>query len=255
MQTSNDRIVYVGFSPEELIAATIAEDSIRRTAKLPDGKTLKIRRLSRQTLGDAYRRTTIVKGIHRRWDVLSGAPMTTDHAIARFFIPWLCDYQGFALFVDGDILCRDDIDVVFSIAGLNPTKAVWCVQHPPLLREGRKKDDELQQAYARKNWSSVMLFNCGHPANQALTLEMLNTLPGRDLHRFCWLQDDDIGWLPARWNVLVNVSPAIEHPAIVHFTEGVPTLPGHESDPYADEWFDAAALAGFRLGSFVPALD
>lgn len=251
----DERLVYIGFTPEELIASTIAEDSIRRTALLPDGVSLKIRRISRYTLGEAYRRTTIVKGIHRRWDVISAAPMSTDHAIARFFIPWLCDYQGFALFVDGDILCRNDINLLFTIAEVSPTIAVWCVQHPPLLREGRKKEDELQQIYARKNWSSVMLFNCGHPANQALTLEMLNTLPGRDLHRFYWLQDDEIGRFDPRWNVLVNISPHHHDPGIVHFTEGVPTIQGHENDPYAEEWWSAAQQAGFKLGALVPALD
>lgn len=246
--------VYVGFSPEELIAATVAEESIRKVTPDPLGR-LRIRRLSRQTLGDAYRRTTITKGIHRRWDVLSGAPMTTDHAIARFFIPWLCDYRGYAVFVDGDILCFENIYSLFMQADENPNKAVWCVQHPPLLREGRKKDDEIQQAYTRKNWSSVMVFNCSHPANQALTLEALNTVPGRDLHRFYWLQDDEIGALHPKWNVLVNLSKPMHDPAIVHFTEGVPTIQGHENDPYAEEWWSAAQQAGFRLGSFVPALD
>lgn len=247
--------VYVGFSPEELIASTIAEDSIRRLAKFPVGQSLAIRRLSRQTLGDTYHRTTIVKGAYRRWDVLSQAPMSTDHAIARFFIPWLCNYQGFAVFVDGDILCFDNIWALFMLAESKPEKAVWCVQHSPLLKGGAKKGDEVQSPYARKNWSSVMVFNCGHPANQALTPEYLNTLPGRDLHRFCWLRDEDLGALSARWNVLVNLSPDVNDPAIVHFTEGVPMIEGHEADPYAEEWWDAAALAGFKLGVRVAAVD
>ena len=252
---TRERVVYVGFSPEELIASTIAEDTIRRHAVFPYGTDLRIRRISRNTLGDAYYRTTIAKGIHRRWDVISQAPMTTDHAIARFFIPWLCDYQGFAMFTDGDVLCRDNIDDLFGQAELDPSKAVWCVQHPPLMKGGAKKVDEVQSPYARKNWSSVMLFNCGHKANQALTLEMLNTLPGRDLHRFCWLQDDEIGALDPRWNVLVNLSSVDGNAALVHFTEGVPTLAGHEGDAYADEWFAAAQQSGFRLGTLVPALD
>lgn len=250
-----ERVVYVGFSPEELIASTIAEESIRRTARLPDGMVLRLRRISRQTLGDAYRRPTVVNGVHRRWDAISQAPMTTDHAIARFFIPWLSDYQGFALFTDGDILCLDNIAPLFDLAEARPSAAVWCVHHPPLLKSGEKKDGETQTLYARKNWSSVMLFNCGHPANRALTLEVLNTLPGRDLHRFCWLQDDEIGALPPRWNVLVNLTGYVDHPGIVHFTEGVPMLDGHQDDPYADQWFSAAQFAGFRLRASVPALD
>jgi hypothetical protein len=249
-----ERLVYIGFSPEELIASTVAEESIRRTARLTAGDTLRIRRISRHTLGDAYQRTTIVKGPHQRWDVLSQAPMTTDHAIARFFIPWLCDYQGWALFTDGDILCRENIDELFTQYA-DPSKAVYCVKHPPLLKGGEKKEGEVQSLYARKNWSSVMLFNCGHPANQALTLETLNTLPGRDLHRFYWLQDEEIGGLHPRWNYLVNISEFVQNPAIVHFTEGIPMLEQHAGDPYADDWFTATHLAGFRVGKLEPALD
>jgi hypothetical protein len=250
---TNDRIVYVGWSPEELIACTIAEDSIRHTA----GKEtpLHIRRISRQVLGAAYERRTITKGPHRRWDVLSEAPMSTDHAIARFFIPWLCDYQGWALFTDGDVLCLDNIDGIFRLGEVEPSKAVFCVQHPPLMKSVPKKDGDAQVLYARKNWSSVMLFNCGHPANQRLSLETLNTLPGRDLHRFCWLKDEEIGALHPRWNVLVNISEDVEHPGIVHFTEGTPLIDGRQGDPYAEAWFAAAQRAGFRLGAAVPALD
>jgi hypothetical protein len=52
-----------------------------------------------------------------------------------------------------------------------------------------------------------MLFNCDHPSNKKLTVEMINTLPGRDLHRFCWLEDDEIGELDPGWNWLVGEQP------------------------------------------------
>src|SRR5262249_35112366 len=125
----------------------------------------------------------------------------------------------------------------------------------PLLKGGSKKGNEVQTQYARKNWSSVMVFNCGHPGNLLLTLDLVNSVPGRDLHRFDWLPDGNIGALNARWNVLVNLSQPIHDPAIVHFTEGVPMLEGHQQDPWAEEWFAAASAAGFRLGTPVPALD
>lgn len=249
-----DYPVYIGWSPEELIAATVAEESIRRTMQTPTDAYFLIRRLSRHTLGEAYTRVTIRKDQHRRWDVISQAPMSTDHAIARFFIPWLCDYRGYALFTDGDILCRENLWPLFAQAMADPGKAVWCVQHPPLLLEGFKKDGETQQRYTRKNWSSVMLFHCGHPANTALTLEMVNRIPGRDLHRFCWLQDSELGALDPKWNVLVNISD-VANPGIVHFTEGVPLIEGHQGDAYADEWFEMATCAGFRLPAPVATLD
>jgi hypothetical protein len=72
--------------------------------------------------------------------------------------------------------------------GLDPSKAVYCVSTASKASRRSKMDGQVQTAYARKNWSSFILFNCDHPANRALTLEMVNTLPGRDLHRLCWLR-------------------------------------------------------------------
>jgi hypothetical protein len=83
-----------------------------------------------------------------------------------------------------------------------------------------------------------MFFNCEHPSTKKLTVEMINTLPGRDLHRFCWLQDHEIGFIPEEWNYLVGVSSQFGTDPImnVHFTEGVPSMKGHENDMFADEW-------------------
>lgn len=97
-------------------------------------------------------------------------------------------------------------------------------------------DGQEQTRYARKNWSSVMLFNLAHTSNQNLTVDLVNSVPGRDLHRFCWLQDDEIGELEPEWNFLVGHTDPSINPKIVHFTEGTPNLPGYENVPFADEW-------------------
>jgi hypothetical protein len=81
-----------------------------------------------------------------------------------------------------------------------------------------------------------MLFNCDHPSNAKLTVEMVNTLPGRDLHRFCWLEDDEIGELPIEWNWLAGHCSSDINPSIVHHTDGTPAMFGYEDAPYADEW-------------------
>ncbi len=137
------------------------------------------------------------------------------------------------------------MDDLFALA--DPSKAVQCVQHRHEPNETLKMDGQAQLRYARKNWSSVMLFNCGHPANVALDVRLVNTVPGRDLHRFCWLPDELIGTLPRRWNALVGSAGFPEDPALVHFTEGLPDMPGYESVPYADEWFKASKACGYRL--------
>lgn len=168
------------------------------------------------------------------WDDLSDAPMSTEFACSRFLVPFLANGSWLAIFMDSDMLIRGRIDRVVEL--LDRDKAVTVVKHrfdPP---EGVKMDGQAQTRYARKNWSSFMVWNLAHPANKRLTLEMVNTLPGRDLHRFCWLEDHEIGEIGPEWNWLVGHSEPTIDPKVVHFTEGLPSMPGHENDPYADEW-------------------
>lgn len=167
------------------------------------------------------------------WDVISDAPMSTEHACSRFLVPHLAK-TGWALFQDGDMFARGNVARVFD--GLDGSKAVYCVQHQHAPAATTKMDGQVQTNYSRKNWSSFVLFNCDHSSNRKLTVEMVNTLPGRDLHRFCWLKDREIGALDQSWNFLVgHTSPEIE-PDVVHFTEGTPDMTGFENVPYADEW-------------------
>jgi lipopolysaccharide biosynthesis glycosyltransferase len=171
--------------------------------------------------------------------------MSTGHAIARFFVPMYCNYEGWALFTDGDVLFRDDVEHLMQYA--DPKYAVCVVKHPPMPEQAIKKDGHIQTMYARKNWSSVMLFHCAHPANQTLWTTALNQWPGRDLHAFKWLQDEQIGELPAGWNYLVGVTdPVPPHVSLAHFTLGTPDVIGHEEDPFAGEWRDAAKRAGYK---------
>lgn len=167
------------------------------------------------------------------YDLISNAPCSTDFAISRFLVPILCQ-SGWALFADSDVVFMRDVADLFDLA--DDDKAVMVVQHHNGHEAGTKMDGQLQQLYARKNWSSVMLFNCDHPANERLTLHDVNTRTGRWLHRFGWLHDNEIGSLPAEWNWLVGVQERPQNPAIAHFTLGTPEL---RDGPYADLWWNA----------------
>jgi hypothetical protein len=232
---------FIGWDASQMREWVIAAFSLRQYASVE----VNIDRIAMQTLRSQglYTRPTAYTD-HGYWDEISGAPMSTGHAIARFLVPHLCGYQGWALFTDGDVLFRSDVVNLFALG--DPTKAVQVVQHTHDPRETVKMTGEAQTTYARKNWSSVILWNCGHPANAALTPQLVNTVPGRDLHRFCWLEDALIGALPARWNVLVGTETDPD-PAIVHFTEGTPQMHGYEHVAYADEWYQTARAAGYRL--------
>jgi hypothetical protein len=223
--------VWIGYDRREADAYAVARFSLKRKALLPyPVRGLMLDELRRAGL---YTRPTEVRD-GRLWDTISEAPMSTEFACSRFLVPFLAASEGWALFVDSDVLFRADVGKLFRACG--PSKAVMCVKHRHEPPEGVKMDGQAQLRYARKNWSSVMAFNLSHPANKRLTLEMVNSRPGRDLHAFCWLEDNEIGDLGQEWNWLVGHSdPAID-PKIVHFTDGIPTMPGYETCAYADEW-------------------
>lgn len=220
--------IFLGYDSREDVPYAVAEQSIRAHASAP--VSIEPIRLATLQAQGWYTRP-IERRDGRLFDPISEAPMSTEHAIARFFVPHLVEFQGWALSADCDILCRTDIASLFALA--DPRFAVMVVKHQHDPAEVAKMDGQIQTAYARKNWSSVILWHCAHPAHRALTREVLNSWPGRDLHAFRWLADDEIGTLPGQWNHLVNVDP---NPALVHFTLGTPDMPGCEAVPYADEW-------------------
>jgi len=234
------RSIWIGWDPREAAAFAVARSSIKRRLSQP----IPISGLVLDDLMDAglYKRPTTTKinaeGRVEMVDLLSARPdydgrIATQHANARFLVPHLAK-SGWALFMDGDMLARGNLARVFD--RLDPKYAVYCVKHDHRPVDGIKMDGQVQTNYSRKNWSSLAIFNCDHAANKALTLEAVNTLPGRDLHRFCWLHDDQIGELDPKWNFLVgHTDPSID-PDLVHFTDGVPDMPGYENVPYADEW-------------------
>jgi hypothetical protein len=235
--TQQRQIVYVGFDPREAAAFAVARDTIRRGLNIP----VPIRGL---VLSELQKAGLYTRPIEYRpsaadgplmWDVISDAPMSTEHANARFLVPHLAK-DGLALFVDGDVLARGNVGDVFWQASRDPSKAIWCVHHDYRPSGSVKMDGQPQTRYARKNWSSVILWNVDHPANKKLTLEMINTLPGRELHRFSWLDDSDIGELDLEWNYLVGESAPMSDPKIIHFTLGLPNMLGYEQCEYSDEW-------------------
>jgi hypothetical protein len=172
------------------------------------------------------------------YDLVSNAAKSTRFSISRFLVPMLCQ-EGFALFLDCDMVFYEDPRNMLK--GLEGPKAVHVVKHDHRPVEQSKMCGLEQTAYPRKNWSSVMLFNCSHPSNRRLTLWDVNNRPGRDLHAFYWLGDNEIGGLDPRWNWLVGVQPKPEKVGIAHFTLGGPWF-GDKWTPaeHDDMWLKAA---------------
>ena len=174
------------------------------------------------------------------WDVISEAPMATSFACSRFLAPFVAMTQWPISCDFADMMFLADPSELLDLA--DPKYAIMVVKHAYTPSELVKMDHQTQTAYSRKNWSSLILWNWQHPANSRLTLEMVNKLPGRDLHRFCWLEDDEIGELPPEWNYLVGVTPMTVKPKLLHFTLGIPTMEGYKTGPWADVWLDELAI-------------
>lgn len=181
------------------------------------------------------------------WDIPSDAPASTEFATTRFLAPLLAQ-RGFAAFMDCDTVTVGDVYELWRLA--DPRYAVQVVKHEHAGTEGVKMDGQPQTQYPRKNWSSVVLWNVDHPGNRRLTRAMICNLPGRELHAFCWLRDEEIGELPAGWNWLVSVQAMPDALRLAHFTLGGPWLPGWHGGPYDDLWssYQADFRAAMRAG-------
>src|SRR3990167_2375239 len=205
---------FIGYDPAETVAYHVLAHSILRHASVPVSVTpLK---LSQLPLTRARTPT-----------------QSTEFAFSRFLVPWLCNYEGEAIFLDCDMLCRDDI------AKMRPDRAaaVSVVKHDYEPKEGRKFLNNLQTAYPKKNWSSVMLFQ--NALCKELTPQTVNIQSGLYLHQFKWLPNEaSIGSIPSGWNHLVGEYATNPDAKIAHLTLGTPCFAQYADCEFAQEWRD-----------------
>jgi lipopolysaccharide biosynthesis glycosyltransferase len=164
---------------------------------------------------------------------------STEFTFTRFLIPELMNFNGWALFIDCDFVFVDDIKKIFKQK--DDRYAVMCAKHDYTPKSSIKMDGQQQMPYPRKNWSSMMLINCGHLSNKVCNKEFVNdsSTTGQTLHRFTWLNDSEIGELNHEWNWLVGwyKEPKDGKPKAIHYTEGGPWFPKYENCEYAKEWY------------------
>ncbi|UUX48396.1 hypothetical protein NUH88_13335 [Nisaea acidiphila] len=214
--------IFIGWDSREPIAYDVCVHSLERTSHGP----LAIEPLKQDELR--------AQGLYSR-DIDPLA--STEFTYTRFLVPHLAGYEGWALFCDCDFLWTRDVADLFAAA--TDDKALICVQHDYRPTERTKMDGKVQTVYPRKNWSSMMLLNCGHPANAALTPDIVNRESGAFLHRFQWLDDSLIGGVDHTWNWLEGWydKPADGNPpAAIHYTRGGPWFDEWQDVDYGDLW-------------------
>ena len=168
---------------------------------------------------------------------LSGPQADGSNAFtyARFLVPKLCEYEGWAIFADGsDMVCLADIAELWALR--DTRYAVQVVKHAYQPKSAVKYVGTPMEcrnvAYAKKNWSSLVLWNCAHPkAKYQITESSLG------LHQFQWLAEEDIGELPIEWNWLCDEYGGNPEAKILHWTCGIPAFWEYRETPMASAWF------------------
>jgi lipopolysaccharide biosynthesis glycosyltransferase len=207
--------VFVGYDPREAIAYHTCVNSIIRNSSRPVAiipVALNLFRDYNETHTDG-----------------------SNHFIyTRFLVPHLMDYTGWAIFIDGDMIVRGDIIELWELQ--NPHMDVMVVKHNyktcmPVKYLGAQNED-----YPRKNWSSVILWNCGSLPNRRLTPEFIQRATGSELHRFTWIDDTCIGELPPEWNWLPDEYGPNTDAKLLHYTLGTPCFQEFATTPQGAEW-------------------
>lgn len=164
---------------------------------------------------------------------------STEFTYSRFLVPYLNNFNGICLFCDCDFIFLKDPNEIVKY-NLNLNYAVNVVKHLEYVPKSTKKmDGKIQSTYPRKNWSSLMLWNCSHNSNFKLQPELINRESGKFFHRFEWLADNDIGEIPLNWNWLVGYYEETEYlkPYALHFTDGGPWFDEYKNCEYSDIYF------------------
>ena len=216
--------IFIGYDKRERAASNVLIDSLYQRSSLP----ISINILKNNQL--------INSGIYWR---KRDPKQSTDFSFTRFLVPYLMDFNGWAIFMDCDMLCQDDIAELWNQR--NENYSLMCVKHKHKPKNKTKFLGEPQTSYPKKNWSSLMLINCSKCKN--LTVEYVNSASGLDLHRFNWLDNDnEIGEIKGTWNNLVQDSKkSNDNASLIHWTHGGPWFKEQRDyeDVLTDKWFKA----------------
>ena len=209
--------IFIGYDSKERVAYNVLSHSIIQNSTKP----VAITPIALNNLKDDFVRER-------------NALSSTEFSFSRFMIPHLMNYQGWALFMDCDMLMFEDISKLWRMR--DDSKAIQVCKHDYTPKESKKFLGQVQTKYEKKNWSSFMLMNCKKCTT--LTPDYVNKASGLELHQYKWLESEElIGELPLEWNWLVGEYEYHQEPKNVHFTEGGPWFEDYAKCDYSQDWF------------------
>lgn len=208
--------VFIGYDPRESVAYHVCANSLIRNASQP----LCITPLALNNLAPLY------KEAH--------TDGSNQFIYSRFLVPYLCGFNGHALYLDGDMVVTGDVAELWERR--SHFAAVQVVKHDYKTKAPQKYLGAKNEDYPRKNWSSVILWNCGHYGNRRLYPEAVTKMSGAELHRFTWLPDDRVSALPVEWNWLDTEYEHNPDAKLVHYTLGTPCWREFADSDHAPLW-------------------
>jgi len=137
----------------------------------------------------------------------------TEFTYSRFLVPYLCGYEGCAVFMDADIVVTGDIADLFAQA--DGVSAVQVMQDQPKFE-----------------WASVMLFN--NVMCTKLTPEWIDDEANKPMA----LGFGAIGSFTPEWNHCVGYQEP-KDAKLYHYTQGLPCFHETRGLPEDKYWLDA----------------
>jgi lipopolysaccharide biosynthesis glycosyltransferase len=220
--------IFVGYDPREAVAYHTCVNSIIRHASKP----VAIIPLALNLFED-YKETH--------------TDGSNQFIYSRFLVPHLMEYKGKAIFIDGDMIVRDDIVKLWNLTAGHLAWDVAVVKHDYKTKLTEKYLGAKNEDYPRKNWSSVIIWNCPTYPNRKLTPEFIQKSTGAELHRFTWIDDDRILELPREWNWLPDEFGPNTDAKLLHYTLGTPCFHEFATTPQGEEWHREHMLADYCL--------
>ena len=210
--------IFIGYDPKEPVAFHVLSHSLLERSSRP----ISIMPINLRNLKNLYSR----QHDHRQ---------SNEFSFSRFLVPYLCNYEGFGVYMDCDMLALGDISTVLN--DIDEKHAVSLVKHDYESKVKVKYLGNKQYRYPRKNWSSFIVWNCAHPSNNAVNPGFVGDADAATLHRFLWLRDEEIGELSVKWNWLVGeYDNPTEDIKVLHWTLGGPYFDDFSNTEFSDEW-------------------
>lgn len=192
--------IFIGVDPRQPVAWIVLANSIARHSSIPVEITpliLKQLPLKRRGL--------------------------TEFTFSRFLVPWLCKFQGRALFLDADMVVTGDIAELAQLDDC--ASSVRVNQELPAFEK-----------------PSMMLFN--NYNCQTLTPGYVEN-PSNKMFDFEWA-DHGIGAFDPAWNVLCGYGDHRMNGKLFHLSKGLPIWPettGINGTPQDNIWLKEAKIA------------